>query len=119
MASDVTDDSLTLGELSELVEWGHYENEEADLPRLKSLIVQDIIDAFEHNALVDRITLVLLPEAIKYVGKNAVDVLMKIEESSALEKFESYDELDRRIILLYGGNGAVLARIEVPLDGKD
>jgi hypothetical protein len=116
MASDIRADSLTLGELGELVEWGRNDDNEAASPRLKSLIVHDIIDAFDYNAVLDHITLVLLPASITYVGKKAVDVFMKLEESAALKKFESRDEPDRRIIVLYDRNGAVVARIEVPLD---
>ena len=116
MASDIRDDTLTLGELSELVEWGHHEDRDAASPRLKSLIVHDIIDAFDCNAVLDHITLVLLPASITYGGKKAVDVLMKLEKTAGLKKCESRDEVDRRIIAIYDGNGAIVARIEVRLD---
>ena len=41
---------------------------------------------------------------------------MKLEKTAGLKKCESRDEVDRRIIAIYDGNGAIVARIEVRLD---
>jgi hypothetical protein len=75
---------------------------------------------FHYDAVLNHITLVLLPASITYIGKKAIDVLMKLVESAALKKLESREEPGKRIIELYDGSGAVVARVEVPsLPPKD
>lgn len=74
----------------------------------------------DYNAVLNHITLVLLPASITYVGKKAIDVFMKLVESAALKRLESREEPDRKIIELYDGSGAIVARVEVPsLPPKD